>query len=324
MLNISRGVSCQVGEKFFQSLTEYLNNILKADCAYIAEVVPGKPAFVRTLSFIRDGKYLDNIEVNLAGTPCERALADNICSCPSGVRSLFPHARVMAEMNIEGYVGKLLYGSSGEKLGLIAVMYRRCVENVSIVESTLRIFAARAAAEIERRKNEDVLFRTNTELEMRVRDRTLELEKANEHLREQIDKLNLAKNAFQESEKRFRTAATCTADLIWEGDIRNDSLHWFGDIDGILGYEVGEFPRTISGHMEHIHPEDKDDLSEAVQKALKSGKEFHAEYRIRHKNGTYLFWYESGKPIEFDKRTAVKWIGSVTDITERKRSVHEL
>ncbi|HBH60431.1 MAG TPA: PAS domain-containing sensor histidine kinase [Nitrospiraceae bacterium] len=95
-------------------------------------------------------------------------------------------------------------------------------------------------------------------------------------------------------------------------------MHWFGDIDSILGYDIGEFPRTISGHMGNIHPDDVDYFSKAVQKSLKSGKQFGAEYRIRRKDGTYRYWNERGKPIEFDKRKAVKWVGSVTDITEQK------
>ncbi|HBH60826.1 MAG TPA: hypothetical protein DDX85_03610, partial [Nitrospiraceae bacterium] len=117
MLNISKGVSCQVGEQFFHSLTGHLNKILGADYSYIAELIPEKPSHLRTLSFFADGKNIDNIEVNLSGTPCESVLADNVCTCTSGVQSLFPHARIMAEMKIEGYVGKLLYSSSGKKLG---------------------------------------------------------------------------------------------------------------------------------------------------------------------------------------------------------------
>ncbi|RJR16533.1 MAG: PAS domain S-box protein [Nitrospiraceae bacterium] len=324
MLKIAKGVSCLVGEKFFHSLAEYLCNILNADYAYIAEVIPGKPNFLRTLSFIADGKNIDNMEVDIAGTPCEKALEDNICLCPSGVQSLFPHARIMAAMKIEGYVGKLLYSSSGTKLGLVAVMYRKPVEHVAVVESTLRIFAARAAAEIERRQSEELLRRTNAELEMRVRDRTLELQNANEYLKEQIEKLKMARNALEVSETRFRTAATCIADLIWEGDVRTDSLHWFGDIDGMLGYEVGEFPRTISGLMENIHQDDRVKVVKAVKKALKAGKEFSAEYRIRSSNGTYHYWYESGKPVEFENLKPVKWVGSITDITNHKTAEQHL
>ena len=61
-----------------------------------------------------------------------------------------------------------------------------------------------------------------------------------------------------ENEKRFRAAATTTADLIWEGNVRDNSLMWHGDIDSILGYDRGGFPRNISGHMDNIHPDDKE------------------------------------------------------------------
>jgi len=318
--NISEGVSSVVGEKFFQSLTMYVNKILNADYTYIAEVLADKPGFVRTVSFIADGKIIDNLEVDIKGTPCETVLSENVCLCPSGVQSMFPHAHLMAEMNVEGYVGKLLYGSSGNKLGLIAVMYRKPVKEVNLARLTLKIFAARAAAEIERRQYQDMLLRTNNELEIKIRVRTLQLEKANESLNVQIDHLKIAQKSLQESEKRFRTAATCTADLIWQGDVRTDSLHWFGDIDSILGYELGEFPRTVSGHMENIHPGDKDDLSKSIQKSLDTGGVFRAEYRIRCKDGTYRYWQESGKPVEFENGKPVKWIGSVTDITERKQA----
>ncbi|HBH60432.1 MAG TPA: hypothetical protein DDX85_01550, partial [Nitrospiraceae bacterium] len=77
-----------------------------------------------------------------------------------------------------------------------------------VVDSTLRIFAARASAEIERRQSEEVLLKVNNELEVRVSDRTMELRKANENLRERIEQLEIARNAHQVSENRFRTAAT--------------------------------------------------------------------------------------------------------------------
>ncbi|MCP4295954.1 MAG: hypothetical protein GY786_10135, partial [Proteobacteria bacterium] len=38
------------------------------------------------------------------------------------------------------------------------------------------------------------------------------------------------------SEQRFRAAASSTVDLIWEADMEKNTLQWFGDIDGLLGY----------------------------------------------------------------------------------------
>jgi hypothetical protein len=124
-------------------------------------------------------------------------------------------------------------------------------------------------------------------------------------------------NALRESERRFRAAATSTADLLWEGDIRTDSLVWFGDIDSMLGYKHGRFPRTLSGHMTHVHPDDRKWMKKELEQAITTGRDFYVRYRIRHKNGSYRYWEERGKAVEFEKGKAVKWVGSVTDITDR-------
>jgi PAS domain S-box-containing protein len=120
------------------------------------------------------------------------------------------------------------------------------------------------------------------------------------------------------SEKRFHAAATSTADLIWERDTRSGSLNWFGDIDTILGYEAGEFPRTIKGFEESVHPGDLNNFNKAVQKSLKSGRKLSVEYRMKCKESMYRYWHETGKAIEFENNKPVKWVGSVTDITGRK------
>ncbi len=189
LINIAKGVSANVGEKFFYSLAEHLSSVLNADYAYIATMIKGKPNHVKTISLIADGNIVENIEVNLANTPCETILEKNICTYPSGVPQKFPKAMMMAQMKVEGYAGKLLYSSSKEKLGLMAVMYRKPIENVAIVESMLRIFASRAAAELERELSEGVLRKANEEIEIlnrelekRVEEKTTELFKSQAQL----------------------------------------------------------------------------------------------------------------------------------------------
>jgi PAS domain S-box-containing protein len=171
----------------------------------------------------------------------------------------------------------------------------------------------------ERYTFQEALQKSKDELEIRVRERTTELQVTNEKLLIQIESRKLIEENLRKSEEKFRSAALCTADLIWQGDVRDNSLIWYGDIDGSLGYEPMEFPRTISGHMENIHPEDRDGFMKNVEKAVASGEDFYAEYRIRCKDGTYRTWNERGKPIVFDNGKAVEWVGSVTDITQEKR-----
>jgi PAS domain S-box-containing protein len=188
VFNIAKGVSATVGEKFFFSIAEYLAKILEANYAYVAEIIKEAPNSVRTLALYADGKIIDNIEVDLAGTPCE-TVREKICSYSSGVQKTFPKADIIASMGVEGYVGIPLFGSSGERLGLMTVMYRRPVKNLEKVETMLRIFAARAAAELERRQSEEELKKAheeieawNRELESRVREKTDELIKSQAQL----------------------------------------------------------------------------------------------------------------------------------------------
>jgi PAS domain S-box-containing protein len=150
VLNIARGVSAVTGEKFFSSLVEHLAQILETDYAYIAEMVPDRPANARTMAFIAGDKFIDNVEVNLEGTPCEKVTQKGQCSYPSGVQKLFPDASVMAAMKVESYFGMQLSDSSGAKIGLMAVMSTKPVRDVARIESMLQIFASRAEAELER------------------------------------------------------------------------------------------------------------------------------------------------------------------------------
>jgi PAS domain S-box-containing protein len=176
----------------------------------------------------------------------------------------------------------------------------------------------------ERKKTEEKIDKYHQELELRVHERTLDIEQINEQLVKQIHDRKEAEKSLIESEMRFRVAATTVTDLLWEGDVRDNSLSWHGDIDRYLGYGNGEFPRTISGHMESIHPDDREWFIKRVDTALKTGEEFRAEYRIRCKDGTYRYWDETGKPIEYEDGKAVKWIGSVTDITDRKNVENQI
>jgi PAS domain S-box-containing protein len=171
---------------------------------------------------------------------------------------------------------------------------------------------------------EEELYRAKNELELKVQERTRDLKKANEELLIEIENHKETEKNLIENEKRFRAAATTTADLIWEGDVRVDILRWHGDIDTILGYEQNEFPRTVSGHMDNIHPDDRDNFTKAVEKAIETGEDFYEEYRMKCKNGDYRYWDERGRAIGFENGSAVKWVGSVTDITERRLSLELL
>ena len=121
------------------------------------------------------------------------------------------------------------------------------------------------------------------------------------------------------AEERFRIAAQCVSDLIYEWDIKTDHLEWFGDIDEHLGYEPGEIKETLGSWSEHVHPDDLPGVMERIKNYRMNGDTFNAEYRMVNKKGQIRYWTEHGMPIyDRDKKKILRTIGVCSDITEKK------
>lgn len=119
--------------------------------------------------------------------------------------------------------------------------------------------------------------------------------------------------------QRFQKAAEVTADLIYEWHIDSDKLEWFGDIDGVLGYPQGTVPHTIKGWLGLVHPDDAKKLKAAVELHRTSTKPIKEEYRVRHQNGQWLYWTDSGIPI-VEGGQPVRWIGACSNVTDQKKA----
>ena len=152
----------------------------------------------------------------------------------------------------------------------------------------------------------------SSELEAQVDARTRELREANQRLRE-------AEATLQSSEARFRAAASSTADLIVEAHVSENRLQWFGDVDTLMGYEPGGFPRTSTEFFDHLHPDDRERVTAETQRALSRGDVFKFECRVRCKDGSYRHWESRGKAIAMVNGEPSVTVGSHRDITDKKQ-----
>jgi signal transduction histidine kinase len=168
------------GKVFFETLVQSLVEGLDADYGFVAELLPNNRERVRTMGAFACGKLVDDFEYDLANTPCENVVGKQLCLYRNGVQALFPKDHLLVEMGVQGYAGTPLFEARGRALGLLVVLYRRPLEQPELVASMLRIFAARAAAELERLRASEALARTNQAL----RGRSAELTQANQDLRD--------------------------------------------------------------------------------------------------------------------------------------------
>jgi light-regulated signal transduction histidine kinase (bacteriophytochrome) len=101
---------------------------------------------------------------------------------PEGVAAQFPEDPGLARRGVTGYAGTSLIDASGNAIGILVALTRKPIERREFFVSMLEIFAARAAAEIERERADAAVRELNISLERRVRERTEELEAANRDL----------------------------------------------------------------------------------------------------------------------------------------------
>ncbi|MDP2797334.1 MAG: PAS domain S-box protein, partial [Methanoregula sp.] len=141
----------------------------------------------------------------------------------------------------------------------------------------------------------------NRDLEKRVEERTRELQQVNEELisskeelRRQLDLLAERGRQLAESEERFRLIAQSVSDVIWDWNIPDRRVDWYGRIDEILGYAPGEFPRTLDAWQQIIHPDDRDRVTSVLDMHVKTQTPYSAEYRVIRKDGEIRYWTDKG------------------------------
>jgi PAS domain S-box-containing protein len=150
---------------FFRSLTCNLASTLGVRYAFVSECTDLTRSRARSLAFWVGKEFGNNFEYALAGTPCENVMAGEACYYPQEIQALFPEDVGLVRMNLESYAGLPLTDSAGQVLGHLAVLDEQPLRDELGTMAILRIFAARAAAELERKHVEDKLARRVTELE---------------------------------------------------------------------------------------------------------------------------------------------------------------
>jgi PAS domain S-box-containing protein len=145
------GTAGHTGADFFRSLVRNLSAATGVPGAFVAEFA-GTRTRVRALAYWENGAFQQPDEWDLDGTPCEDVLRGNLCHHPTGVSEKFPK-----DEGVESYLGVPLRTADGEVLGHLAVFDTRPMPAEPRLLYTFQIFAARAAAELERLRMDRML-----------------------------------------------------------------------------------------------------------------------------------------------------------------------
>jgi PAS domain S-box-containing protein len=144
-----------------------------------------------------------------------------------------------------------------------------------------------------------------------------------------VTQIRQVEQALRDSEQRMLFCLEAANVGTWDWDIATGNVHWSDNMERIHGRKPGSFGGNVDAFLEDIHPDDRQQVQNAVQQAVQGGGKCHLEYRYTKADG-HLGWMEvSGQVIYDSSNHPKKLMGVCRDISERKsaedaiRRVHE-
>jgi len=131
----------------------------------------------------------------------------------------------------------------------------------------------------------------------------------------------LAETARRESEAYLAEAQRLSHTGSWAwapatGEIR----YWSEETYRVLGFDPDAGPPRFEKFFGRLHPEDQGRVRELFGKAIAQNADFETDYRVVHPNGDIKDIHAVGHPVSGEAGHFVEFVGSVIDITERKRA----
>ncbi|HEX4053711.1 MAG TPA: PAS domain S-box protein [Tepidisphaeraceae bacterium] len=138
---------------------------------------------------------------------------------------------------------------------------------------------------------------------------------------EDISERKRIEQALRQSEERWQLAVNGANDGIWDWNPVTDALYWSPRCKEMLGYADGETPITRAAVAGLMHPDDHAKAWERAKAHLDGPEPYYRdEYRLRHKDGSYRWILARGIAIRDSQGRTTRFVGSHTDITDRKRA----
>lgn len=128
--------------------------------------------------------------------------------------------------------------------------------------------------------------------------------------------------ALAASEERYRSLTVATAQVIWTTD-PNGMVH--GDLPSWRAFTGASVAQVQgSGWLESLHPDDREATARIWSDAVAHRSLYETEYRLRRHDGEYRHVWVRGVPVLNKGDSIREWVGTCTDITERKHIQEEL
>ncbi|MDD2914524.1 MAG: PAS domain S-box protein [Gallionella sp.] len=127
-----------------------------------------------------------------------------------------------------------------------------------------------------------------------------------------------AEQAVQISMKRLNEAQRIGKIGNWELDLMSGRLHWSDEIFRLFGIDPDQFAASYEAFLQAIHPDDREKVNHAYTDSLETRQPYEITHRLLMADGSIKWVHERCETIFDGQGKALRSIGTIQDVTERK------
>ena len=130
-----------------------------------------------------------------------------------------------------------------------------------------------------------------------------------------------AELALRETAERYRLVARATNDAIWDWSFATGRVLWNEALTASYGHAPDGSETDPGWWLDHIHPDDRERVDRDIHRVIEGAEQqWTDEYRFRRADGSYLHVLDRGTVIRGEDGRAVRMIGAMFDLTDRRRA----
>jgi PAS domain S-box-containing protein len=129
-----------------------------------------------------------------------------------------------------------------------------------------------------------------------------------------------ADEALRQSEARLRLALDAAKAGTWEWDLQTNEDIWSDELWDLYGLEPESCKPSYENWLRTVHPDDRETAQAVAEAAARNGTEINLEYRVVYPNGEVRWLMSRGRPVCDLNSRALRFVGIVLDISERKKA----
>ncbi len=169
------------------------------------------------------------------------------------------------------------------------------------------------------RRAEEALARAHAELELKVLERTAELQAANEELQREIEQRKKAEDSLRQSEERFRALTETVGEWIWETDSKGTFTYVSPRIKDVLGCQPSDI--IVRTMFDLMPPDEARRVAKEFAAIVESRKPFRdLENLCMHRDGRLILMETSAHPFFDAMGRLIGYRGTGRDISDRKKA----